>query len=102
MNRFVIALPGWLVFLYLSVALIGLLGWSGEQGRLLLLTTVTYLVSFAVVGRSMNFNWGLMFAPMLPFGVVRAPGTMWALVEALRGSTLQSLPESTGSAAPRD
>ena len=33
----------------------------------------------------MNVNWGLMYAPLLPFGVVRAPGTILDLANAVRG-----------------
>jgi hypothetical protein len=84
MNAFLLPLPGWIVFLYLFLAIIGLLGWQSDLGRLLLLTTVTYLVSFAIIGRSMNFNWGLMFAPFLPFGVVRAPRTIHELIRTVR------------------
>lgn len=86
MNAFLMNAPGWLVFLYLLLALIGLLSWRSEQGLLLSLTTLAYLFAFAVIGRSMNFNWGLMFAPLLPFGIVRAPGAMWELVAGLRGN----------------
>jgi hypothetical protein len=85
MNLFVLDAPGWLVFLYLATALIGLLGWRGEQGALVALTTIVYLAAFAVVGMPMNVNWGLMYAPLLPFGVVRAPGTILDLANAVRG-----------------
>jgi len=87
MNAFVLPLPGWAVLLYLLLGLVGLLAWDSELGRLLALTTVAYLFAFAVIGRSMNFNWGLMFAPLLPFGVVRAPGVLRAVVRDLRGAT---------------
>ena len=85
MNAFVMPLPGWAILLYLLLALIGLLAWEGERGRLLALTTVAYLFAYAVIGRSMNFNWGLMFAALLPFGVVRAPAALRAVVRNWSG-----------------
>lgn len=90
MNLFLLEAPGWLVFLYLATALIGLVGWRGEQGALVSLTTITYLAAFAVVGMPMNVNWGLMYAPLLPFGVVRAPGAILDLARALRGRNASS------------
>jgi hypothetical protein len=82
MNAFLISMPGWIVFLYLAMGVIGLFGWRSEQGALLALTTISYLASFAVIGESKNFNWGLMFAPLLPFGVVRAPGVIRCVIGA--------------------
>jgi hypothetical protein len=90
MNLFMLDAPGWLVFLYLATALIGLLGWRGEQGALVAFATMVYLAAFAVVGMPMNVNWGLMYAPLLPFGVVRAPGTILDLLRALRGRNASS------------
>jgi hypothetical protein len=56
---------------------VGLLSWRSEQGALLSLTTLAYLGAFAVIGMPKNINWGLMFAPLLPFGVARAPTVLW-------------------------
>jgi hypothetical protein len=86
MNAFLLDAPGWLVFAYLLLGLIGLIGWRSEQGALLALTTLAYLAAFSVIGLPMNMNWGLMFAPLLPFGVVRTPGTLLELGRQLRGT----------------
>ncbi len=86
MNAFLMPLPGWAVFGYLLLAVIGLLSWRGEQGLLVSLTTFAYLAAFAIVGKPMNFNWGLMFAPLLPFGVVRGPAALTSLYRAVCGS----------------
>jgi hypothetical protein len=85
MNAYLFDAPGWIVAVYLVVAVAGLLGWRSEQGVRLTLTTLVYLAAFSVIGMKKNINWGLMFAPMLPFGVVRAPEVMWQLGEAARG-----------------
>lgn len=102
MNALVMVLPGWLVFVYLFLGVIGLLNWPGEQATLLTLTTLAYLAAFAIVGKPMNFNWGLMFAPMLPFGVVRAPAALRALGEAIRAKPAPTRPESTETPTPRE
>jgi hypothetical protein len=86
MNAFLMTLPGWLVFLYLLLGVIGLASWHSEQGMLVSLTTFAYLMAFAVVGKPMNFNWGLMFAPLLPFGVVRGPAALASLYRAISGT----------------
>lgn len=86
MNEFLFNAPGWLVVVYLLLALIGLIGWRSEQGALLSLTTLAYLAAFAVIGMPMNINWGLIYAPLLPFGVVRAPRTLVELGRQRRGT----------------
>jgi hypothetical protein len=87
MNQFLFNAPGWLVFLYLLMAVIGLIGWRSEQGALVALTTLSYLAAFSIVGMHKNINWGLMFAPLLPFGVVRAPA-------AIRDFVMMAFPDT--------
>jgi hypothetical protein len=86
-NAVVMLLPGWVVFLYLLLGVSGLLSWHSEQGARVMLTTLAYLAAFAIVGKPMNWNWGLMFAPLLPFGVVRAPAALVGLARAARGAS---------------
>jgi hypothetical protein len=86
MNQFLFLAPAWLVLIYLLLGLVGLIGWRSEQGTLLTLTTLGYLAAFSIVGMHKNINWGLMFAPLLPFGVVRAPGTLLEFGRRLCGT----------------
>src|SRR5262249_38665238 len=65
--------PGWLLASYLCVSVLGLASWPGERGLLVTLTVAAYLLAFMVVGRPYNVYWGLLYAPLLPFGLVRAP-----------------------------
>jgi hypothetical protein len=95
MNAVVMLLPGWLVFVYLLLGVVGLVSWRSEQGMLLTLTTLAYLAAFAIVGKPMNFNWGMMFAPLLPFGVVRAPAALGEVYRSIRGRSADI--ESAGS-----
>jgi hypothetical protein len=73
MNDFLYAAPGWVLALYVSFALLGLAGWRSERGVLATSTVFVYLAAFCVVGNPYNGYWGLLFVPILPFGVVRAP-----------------------------
>lgn len=84
MNAFLANAPGWLVALYLAAAVLGLVGWRGELGETALLTVLMYLAGFSMVGMTKNIYWGLLPAPFLPFGVVRAPAVLRELVHALR------------------
>lgn len=84
MNGLVMPLPGWLVLLYLWLGLVGLLAWDTDRGRVLAWTTVVYFFAFAVIGQSMNLNWGLLFAAFLPFGVARAPAVLWEVSRKIR------------------
>ena len=72
MNAMLFYLPGWIAYLYLAASLIGLPEVSDELGRLLLVATVLYLAAFAVVGQEFNGYWGLLYAPLLPFGLAHA------------------------------
>jgi hypothetical protein len=76
---------GGFLAVYLCLAVIGLAGWRREPGPLLALATAAYFLAFAVVARPYNVYWGLIYAPFLPFGVVRAPGTIRDLVAAALG-----------------
>jgi hypothetical protein len=81
MNVFLFNLPGWVTAPYLVLALLGLAGWRGDAGTRAALTAGAYVAAFALVGKPFNNYWGLMFAPLLAFGVVRAPAALRDLVE---------------------
>ena len=58
---------------YLLAAFVGLSRRTDASSRLCCLASLAYLLAFAVVGRPENFYWGLMAAPLLPWGVAAAP-----------------------------
>jgi hypothetical protein len=73
MNQFLLVLPLWVSALYLPLSLFGLAGWRGEMGLRCALTACAYVAAFAVLGQPFNDYWGLLYAPLLPFGLVWAP-----------------------------
>jgi hypothetical protein len=83
MNDFFYAAPGWIVACYLSFALLGLAGWQTERGTLATATVFVYLLTFSVVGNPYNGYWGLLYVPILAFGVVRAPDVLADLCRAV-------------------
>jgi hypothetical protein len=78
-------LPGWLAAVYVPACLVGLGGLRSDWGRRAQLTVAGYLAAFTVVGQWFNEYWGLMYAPLLVFGLVRAPRALKDLARAARG-----------------
>jgi hypothetical protein len=85
MNAFLFSAPAWVSALYLPLSLLGLAGWKGETGLRLSLTAVVYIAAFAVVGQPFNDYWGLLYAPLLPFGLAGAPAALRDLLEQVSG-----------------
>jgi hypothetical protein len=85
MNTLVWLLPSWGSSVYLILGLLGLAGWRGPTGALIALTCFGYVAAFCIVGKMVNYYWGAMYAPLLPFGVARAPGALRDLFSAARG-----------------
>ena len=73
LNGLLFAAPGPLLFLYLLLALLGLATARDERLTLQLAAVVSYLAAFCIVGMTVNFYWGLLYAPLLPAGVAVAP-----------------------------
>ena len=69
MNSLLFAAPGWLLWLYLLIALVGLSRSKSEASQTACVAALMYLLAFAIVGRPENFYWGLMPAPLLAWGV---------------------------------
>jgi hypothetical protein len=72
-NLLLLASPSWIAALYLPLSLLGIVGWPGETSVRMGTLSGFYLLSFAVVGSTFVAYWGLMYAPLLPFGLVWAP-----------------------------
>jgi hypothetical protein len=81
-------IPGWVVGLYLSAALVGLSGWKGEQGQRAAGTMVLWLLAFAVLGSHYHRYWGWLYSPLLALGPGRAPAALADLIRALRHKTV--------------
>ena len=76
--------PPWTWAIYLPLSVLGLVGWRGEMGTRVALAAGAYLAAFAVVGLPFNNYWGLIDAPLLALGFVRAPASMRDLIVAVR------------------
>jgi hypothetical protein len=86
MNVFLRDLPVWVSAICLPLSLLGLASWRNETGLRVFLTASAYIAAFAVVGQPFNDYWGLMYVPLLPLGLVRAPAAISDLVHSIRQS----------------
>jgi hypothetical protein len=79
-NSCLLLLPIWATVLYFVAAMLGLGGWDTPLGRRAALALCLFVAAFSVVGQDFNRYWGMMTAPLLCFGAVRAPaalGQLW-------------------------
>lgn len=65
--------PWWIDIVLLPLMLIGLLGWRGPVGTRLAMISALYVLAFLIAGRPDNSYWGLMYAPLLPLGLLQIP-----------------------------
>jgi hypothetical protein len=80
LNAFLFAAPGPILFLYLLFALVGLATMRDERMALQFFAAASFLAAFSLVGMTVNFYWGLLFAPLLPAGMAAVPqvvNTLW-------------------------
>lgn len=69
---YLLVAPPWLAAIYFAAAMFGLAGWSSRLGTRVGLTVSLYVAALAVAGMPTNAYWGLMIAPLLALGAVRA------------------------------
>jgi hypothetical protein len=65
--------PWWIDAILLPLAILGLSGWRDDIGTRAFMTMAAYICAFAIAGRSDNYYWGLMYAPLMPLGLIHAP-----------------------------
>jgi hypothetical protein len=94
MNSLLFAAPGWLLWLYLLLALMGLASRGDETSQLACLGALGYLLVFAVLGRPENFYWGLIPAPFLAWGAAAGPRAVASLWRAATEPLLADMPAS--------
>ena len=93
--------PRWIAVLF-PVALAGLALWPSPLGRRAALTVLGYAAALFVVGRPVNFYWGLLIAPLWPLGLAMALPAAAQLRRATLGvKTVQLFPAGDGSARSR-
>ena len=73
MNPFLIALPPWVVAIILPLALLGFARWRDASGIKIASTVGIYLLAFSIAGRPNNIAWGLMYAFVMPLGLLHVP-----------------------------
>jgi hypothetical protein len=73
MHPFLLISPPWVVAIILPLALLGLAGWRGASGIRVACTVGIYVLAFLIVGRSNDIAWGLMYAFVMPLGLLHAP-----------------------------
>ena len=78
MNSLLFSAPGWLLWLYLVASLYGLASRRDESSQVACIAALLFVAAFAVVGRSENFYWGLMYAALLPAGIAHFPAALCA------------------------
>jgi len=92
-NYFLIVAPSWVAALYLPLALLGLAAWRGTNGVRAGLTAAAFVAAFTVIGiRPHNAYWGMMYAPLLPLGLVWTPAALhdlWTAVVRKERSTIR-------------
>lgn len=76
MNIWLLLSPQWLAAVAFTLALLGLAGWNSATGQRIGLVLCAYLALFAAVGHPFNQYWGSLVAPLLCFGIARAPATL--------------------------
>ena len=95
MNLFLLASPLWVSALYLPLSLVGIVGWRGETSLRIAAVIGLYLAAFSVVGGLFNSYWGLMYAPLLPFGVAWVPDSLrdlWSAAVSKGNRTTKDAP----------
>ncbi len=69
-------LPYPLIALALCLGVIGLAGARDGRARRAAAIVAGYLTGFLVVGRPDNYYWGVLYAPLLPVGLLLAPAAI--------------------------
>ena len=101
MNAYLIVLPQWVAALYFAGAMLGLAGWHTPLGQRAGLVACLLVAAFAVVGQPFNQYWGALAAPLLCFGVARAPASLRELWHALAPARLGRTTPASRGACPR-
>ncbi len=81
-NACLLLVPTWVTVAYFVATMFGLAGWNTPLGRRATLSLCLFVAAFSVVGQDFNRYWGMMIAPLLCFGAVRAPASLWDLCRA--------------------
>jgi hypothetical protein len=84
---FLIVCPPWFTAILAPTALIGFLRWRGPLGVRAGLTVMTYVLSFLIIGKSINAYWGLTYCNLVPLGLLYIPDVYRSLQSEMPGET---------------
>ena len=73
MHPFLLISPQWIVAIILPLSLLGLAYWRDSAGIRVACTVGIYVLAFMIVGLPFNGYWGLMYAFILPLGLLHVP-----------------------------
>jgi hypothetical protein len=90
-HPFLIILPSWCTAILAPIALIGFLGWRGSLGSRAGLAVLTYVLSFLIVGKSINAYWGLMYCNLIPLGLLYIPDVYRSLQSGMQGEAQRGI-----------
>lgn len=83
-NFLLILFPAWVAGLVAALSLLGLVGARDPWLSRISLIVGGYMAAFMFIGRPDNGAWGLLYAPLLPFGMIYAPAALRDLFGRLR------------------
>jgi hypothetical protein len=81
-NACLLLVPTWVTVLYFVAGMLGSAGWDTPLGRRATMALCLFVAAFSVVGQDFNRYWGMMIAPLVCFGAVRAPAALRDLCRA--------------------
>jgi hypothetical protein len=85
MHPFLILAPAWLAAVVVPIALLGLIRQRNPWGLRIACTVGVYMLAYALAGRSFNTYWGLIYAFLVPLGLLHAPKVLKELCHAAGG-----------------
>jgi hypothetical protein len=72
--------PTRLLAICVPLSVLGLTYLRDRKASLLKATALTYVMTFAVMGRSFNFYWGWMYSPIMQLGLALSPAALWEII----------------------
>lgn len=90
MNGFLLLLPVWCAWVYLSASLAGLAANSAPWARRALWVTLGYLAGFIFVGKELNDYWGQLLTMNLAVGLSGIPAAVRGMRRWLQGGKLSA------------
>jgi hypothetical protein len=80
MHPFFLTFPPWVIAIILPLALLGFAVRLDASGMRVAFTIGIYVLAFLIVGRPNDIAWGLMYAFIMPLGLLHVPyaiGKLW-------------------------